>query len=172
MKIKLWLSVAILALVGLLTVGCGATVPEEEYDQALADLATARAEVDRVRNEAQSAEEEAQRRAAEAEAQLVEKRSELEATQQQLANLQARVEEATIASEMLAVFVDLALSGQEVSSEDAMSAFLEISAMIQESEDEVLQEKLTALVLSQDMEQEGIDLVVYLLEKVAALSQE
>ena len=53
-----------------------------------------------------------------------------------------------------------------------MAAFLEIGALIQESGDEVLQEKLVALALSQNMEQDGIDLVVYLLEKVAALSEE
>ena len=44
--------------------------------------------------------------------------------------------------------------------------------MVQEADDEVLQEKLAALALSQNIEQEGIELVVYLLEKVTALSEE
>ena len=172
MKGKAWLSVAFLVLVAGLTIGCGATVSQEEHDEVVAELAACQAEVESLESETQ----EAQERAAEAEAaaatQHSECQSELEATQAELADLQARVREAAVASEMLSVFMNLALSGEEISNEDAMAAFLEVSAMIQESGDEVLQEKLAALALSQNMEQDSIDLVVYLLEKVATLSEE
>ena len=164
MKRKVFLTVMILMLVGLLTIGCGATVPQEEHDQVVADLAACQDEVESVKREAQS-------QVAATEAQLNERQSDLEATQAELADLQARVDEAAVASEILSVFVDLALSGEELSNEDAMAAFLELSTMVQEADDELLHEKLAALALSQDIEQEGIDLVVYLLEKVTALSE-
>ena len=119
MKRKVFLTVMILMLVGLLTIGCGATVPQEEHDQVVADLAACQDEVESVKREAQS-------QVAATEAQLNERQSDLEATQAELADLQARVDEAAVASEILSVFVDLALSGEELSNEDAMAAFLEV----------------------------------------------
>ena len=172
MKGKVWLSVAILVLVAMLTIGCGATVPQEEHDEVVAELAACQAEVERVESEVQEAQDRAAEAEAAAEAQASECQSELEATQAELEALQVKVDEAALAAEILGVFLDLALSGEEVTDEDAITAFLELSAMVQEAEDEVLQEKLAALAMSQDLEQDGIDLVVYLLEKVTALSEE
>ena len=84
MKGKVLVFVAVLIFVGLLTAGCGATVPQEEHDEVVAELAACQAEVERAESEAQEAQDRAAEAEAAAEAQAGDCQSELEATQAEL----------------------------------------------------------------------------------------
>ena len=63
-----WVCLAALVLMALLVVGCKPTVPQEEYDLVVADLATAEAEIARLEGQLDEAED----KTAEVEGQLAE----------------------------------------------------------------------------------------------------
>lgn len=174
---------AVLALLLLFAAGCG--VPQDEHDQVVADLAAAESEASRLASELTTAQAEA----AEAQSQLAEAQSELAEAQEQIASmeeelaalagqdnadtqlreLQEKAGRAVLAAEILDVLVKAALGAEDMSDEQAIQLFLELSGRVEESGDTQLQEKFQAVLFSFGGEEEGIDLVEYLIQMISEL---
>lgn len=156
----------------LLLAACQATVPQEEHDRVLANLSAAEAEVQRLEGELATTQDEL----GEAQGQINDLQQEIDELQNQgtdaevqLRELQARAEEAILAAEMLDALVKAALGAEDLTDEEAMQLFLELSNKVEASDDAVLQEKFQAVVLSFGGEQEAIELVQYLIGVIGAL---
>ena len=176
-----WL--AVLALVLLLAVGCG--VPQDEHDQVVADLAAAESEVSRLEGEldtAQAEAAEAQSQLAGAESQLADAQEQIASMEEELAalagqddagtqlrELQTKAGRAVLAGEILDVMLKVVLGTEDVSDEEAIQLFLELSSKVEESGDAQLQEKFQAVLFSFGGEEEGIELVEYLIQMIAEL---
>lgn len=170
-----------LVLAALLVVGCKPTVPQEEYDLVVADLATAETEIVRLKGQL----DEAENKTAEVEDQLAEAQGQIDDLQQELDELQnqetdadrelrelrEKAERAVLAAEILDVMVRAVLGAEEITDEEAVQLFLELSSRVEESGDPVLQEKFQAVLFSFGGQEEGIDLVQYLIETIAALDE-
>jgi chromosome segregation ATPase len=179
--VKRWVCWAALALVALLLVGCKPTVPQEEYDLVVAELATAEAEIARLEGQVSEAEDktaEVEGQLAEAQAQINDLQQELDDFQSQetdaeseLRELREKADRAVLAADILDVIVRAVLGAEEISEEEAVQLFLELSSRVEESGDPVLQEKFQAVLLSFGGQEEGIDLVQYLIEMVAELEE-
>lgn len=172
MSLKIRLSFLIWPLLALLIVACQATVPQEEHDQVLADLAAAEDEVQSLEDELTAVQNEL----GEAQGQIADLQGELEALQNQgtdaeilLRELQAKAEDSVLAAEILDVLVKAALGAEALTDEEAIQLFMELSSKVEESDDALLKEKFQAVILSFGGEQEAIDLVQYLIEVIAQL---
>lgn len=178
---KRWVCLAALVLAVMLVAGCKPTVPQEEYDLVVADLASAEAEITRLAGQLDEAED----KTAEVEGQLAEAQAQIEDLQQELDELQNqetdadrelrelrdKADRAVLAAEILDVIVRATLGADEIADEEAVQLFLELSGRVEESGDPVLQEKFQAVLLSFGGQEEGIDLVQYLIETIAALGE-
>ncbi len=131
-------------LLVLLIAGCQASVPQEEHDRVLADLTAAETEVQRLE-------------------------SDLAAAELQLRELQGKVEEAVLAAEILDGLVKAALGAEDLTDEQAIQLFVELSSKLEESDDAILKEKFQAVVLSFGGQEEAIELVQYLIEVIGEL---
>ncbi len=183
MKYNRIVLMVLLALVLLLAAGCG--VPQDEHDQVVADLAAAELEVSQLTGELTSAQAEA----SEAQSQLAEAQNQLAEAQEQIASmeeeiaaldgqddagaqlreLQEKTGRAVLAAEILDVLVKAALGAEDMSDEQAIQLFLELSSRVEESGDAQLQEKFQAVLFSFGGEEEGIDLVEYLIRMISEL---
>ena len=178
---KRWVCLAALALVTLLVVGCQPRVPQEEYDLVVADLATAEAEIARLEgqlNEAENKTAEVEGQLAEAQAQIDNLQQELDEfrsletdAERELRELREKADRAVLAAEILDVIVRAVLGAEEISDEEAVQLFLDLSGRVEESGDPVLQEKFQAVLLSFGGQEEGIELVQYLIEMIAGLEE-
>jgi len=174
---------AVIALLLLLAVGCG--VPQDEHDQVVADLAAAESEVSRLEGELTAAEaeaEEAQSQLAGAESLLAEAQEQIASLEEELAalggqddataqlrELQEKTARAVLATEILDVMFKVVLGTEDISDEEAIQLFLELSSKVEESGDAQLQEKFQAVLFSFGGEEEGIALVEYLMQMIAEL---
>jgi putative ABC transport system permease protein len=174
---------AVLALVLLLAVGCG--VSQDEHDQVVADLAAAESEVSQLEGDLATAEAEAaeaQSQLAEAESQLAEAQEQIAAMEEELAaldgqddavaqlrELQEKTGRAVLAAEVLDVMFKVVLGTEDISDEEAIQLFLELSSKVEESGDAQLQEKFQAVLFSFGGEEEGIELVEYLMQMISEL---
>ena len=156
----------------LLIVGCQATVPQEEYDQLAAELATAENEIGNLEAEVSDTQDQV----TEAQAQVEELQEELDTlrnqgtdAEQELRELQEKAGRAVLSAEILDAIVNAALGAEDLTEEDAISVFLELSGKVDESGDPVLQEKFQAVMLSFGGEQEAIELIQYLIQMIADL---
>lgn len=159
-------------LLGLLIAGCQASVPQEEHDRVLADLTAAEAEVQRLESELAAAQDEL----GEAQGQINDLQQELDALQNQgtdaellLRELQVKAEDAVLAAEILDVLVKAALGAEDLTDEEAIQLFVELSGKVEQTDDPILQQKFQAVLLSFGGEQEAIDLVQYLIEVIGEL---
>ena len=178
---SIWKSIGLLlfGFVALLVAGCQATVPQEEYDLVVADLAAAEEEITQLEGELV----EAEAQSAEAQAQAEEAQAQIEDLQQELADLQGqetdaeaelrelqdKSERAVLAAEILDVIVIAALGAENVADEEVIQLFLELSGRVEESGDQLLQEKFQAVLLSFGGQEEGIELIQYLIEMITEL---
>ena len=172
MNLRIRLLILTWPLLALLIAGCQATVPQEEHDRVLADLTAAETEVQRLESELTSAQNEL----GEAQGEINDLQQELDALQNQgtdaelqLRELQAKAEEAVLAAEILDVLVKAALGAEDLTDEDAIQLFVELSSKVEESDDALLQEKFQAVVLSFGGQEEAIELVQYLIEVIGEL---
>jgi septal ring factor EnvC (AmiA/AmiB activator) len=173
----------VLALVLLLAAGCG--VPQDEHDQVVADLAAAESDVSRLEGEldtAQAEAAEAQSQLAGVESQLAEAQEQIATLEEELAaldgqddagaqlrELQEKTGRAVLAAEILDVMFRVVLGTEDISDEEAIQSFLELSSKVEESDDAQLQEKFQAVLFSFGGEEEGIALVEYLMQMIGEL---
>ncbi len=159
-------------LLALLIAGCQASVPQEEHDLVLADLTAAEAEVQRLESELAAAQNEL----GEAQGQINDLQQELDTLQNQgtdaelqLRELQVKAEDAVLAAEILDVLVKAALGAEDLTDEEAIQLFVELSGKVEQTDDPVLQQKFQAVLLSFGGEQEALELVQYLIEVIGEL---
>lgn len=178
---KRWVCLAALVLAAFLVVGCQPTVPQEEYDLVVADLATAEAEIASLEGQLDETED----RLAEVEGQLAGAQAQIDDLQQELDEFQSletdaerelrelrgKADRAVLAAEILDVIVRAVLGAEEITEEEAIQLFLDLSGRVEESGDPVLQEKFQAVLLSFGGQEEGIDLVQYLIEMIKELEE-
>ena len=179
MKRLVYLTALVLAT--LLVVGCKPTVPQEEYDLVVADLATAETEIARLEgqlNEAENKTAEVEGQLGEAQTQIDDLQQELDELQNQetgtdreLRELREKADRAVLSAEVLDVIVRAVLGAEDLTQEEAIQLFLELSGRVEESGDPVLQEKFQAVLLSFGGQEEGIDLVQYLIGTIAELGE-
>jgi len=173
------LAITLLLLLTLLFAACQATVPQEEYDALAAELAATEAEAQDQAAEAQAAEAEAQAEIERLETELAEAQAEIDDLQSQetdveseLRDLQEKAAKAALSAEILDVMVRAVLGSEEMTDEEAVTLFLELSEKVGESDDTELQEKFQAVLFSFGGEAEGIELVEYLIETIGELDEE
>jgi Skp family chaperone for outer membrane proteins len=136
---------------------------ETELIDAQTELADAQTEL----ADAQAALVEAQTELADAQAELVEAST----AEQELLALQEKVAKAAISAEIMDVFLQVGFGGGDLTEEDAMGVFLELTEKVEASGDEGLQEKFQAVLFSFGGEQEALDLVEYMLGTMSALGE-
>ncbi len=140
--------------------GCAATVPQEDYDQVVSDLDDVRATQDSTQSQI-----------ADLEAQLAEAQAQASSSDQELVALQEKVDKAVISAEIVDVFLKVGLgSGGDLSEIDAITIFQDLSSRVEDSGDEVLQEKFQAVLLSFGGQQETLELVEYMLGTISGLN--
>lgn len=157
---------AVLLLLGV--VGCGATVPQEEYDLLAAEMATVQGDLTSCQEQVAGHEDEVSRLEAEA----ADAQSQVAAAEQELETLQAKIGTAAMSAEIMNVFLQAGFGGEEISEEEGLQIFLELSQKVEASGDTVLQEKFQELLMSFGDQEKALDLVEYLLESMAALDDE
>jgi hypothetical protein len=131
---------------------------------------------------AQAEAAEAQGQLAEAESQLAEAQEQIATMEEELAaldgqddagaqlrELQEKTGRAVLAAEILDVMFKVVLGTEDVSDEEAIQLFLELSSKVEESGDAQLQEKFQAVLFSFGGEEEGVELVEYLLQMISEL---
>lgn len=172
------LAITLFILLTLVITACQATVPQEEYDALAAELAAsetqAQAEIERLEDELA----EAQDQVAEAQDQVDDLTAEIEELQNQetdveteLRDLKEKAAKAALSAEILDVIVRAVLGTEEMTNEEAVTLFLELSGKVEESGDTELQEKFQAVLFSFGGEAEGIELVEYLIETIGELGE-
>jgi len=181
MNLRRWTMIVIFIALTLAIAGCAATVPQEDYDQVVSDLDSALDEVttleyDLVASQNQVADLEAQ--VADLETQISDLENEITdaqesagAAEQGLADLQERVNKAAISAEIMDVFLQVGFGGGDLTEEDAMGVFLELTEKVEASGDEGLQEKFQAVLFSFGGEEEALELVEYMLGTMSALGE-
>lgn len=154
-------------------VGCQATVPQEEYDLVVADLAASQAEVTRLEGEMATLQadlEVAQDQIADLQQELDDLQNQGTDAEVQLRDLQERVDKAVLAGEILDVLVRAALGSETLSDEEAIQLFVDLSGKVEASDDAELQQKFQAVVLSFGGQQEAIELIQYLIQVIGELN--
>jgi peptidoglycan hydrolase CwlO-like protein len=208
-----------------LLVACAATVPQEEHDQVLADLAESEAQISELRGEVSAAEGATD----EANAEIENLRGELDAANGQIADLQgeiaslqesvtalegdleaanselsdslaevdslaaevdianataddaeqqrleieSKVERAVLASDLLAGLLILGQSVDSISDAEAGAIFLDFASKVEDLDDEGLNERFDALILSEGTgEAETFELIFYLFDIIGELKTE
>lgn len=163
----------IVPLLILFLAGCQATVPQEEYDQVVADLAASQAEVTRLEGEMTALQgelEDAQSQIDSLQQELDDLQSQGTDAELQLRDLQERADKAVLAGEILDVLVRAALGAETLTDEEAIQLFLDLSSKVEDSGDPELQQKFQAVVLSFGGEQEAIELIQYLIQVISELN--
>jgi outer membrane murein-binding lipoprotein Lpp len=180
-NLRRWTMIVIFIALTLAIAGCAATVSQEDYDQVVSDLDAALDEVTTLEDEvaagqSQVADLEAQ--VADLETQVSDLEGEITgaqelagAAEEGLADLQERVNKAAISAEIMDVFLQVGFGGGDLTEEDAMGVFLELSEKVEASGDEGLQEKFQAVLFSFGGEQEALDLVEYMLGTMSSLGE-
>jgi hypothetical protein len=94
------------------------------------------------------------------------------ATEEELLDLQERVARAAASAEIMDTFLEVGFGGQELTDADAMTVFQDLSSMVEASDDEELEAKFQAMLLSFGGEEEALELVRYMLGTITSLVEE
>ena len=185
MNQRRWTMIVLFIVLAIAIAGCAATVSQEDYDQVVSDLDGALDEVTTLEAQVADLEAElveAQVELADAQTELVETQAELVETQaelveagtaqQDLLTLQEKVSKAVISAEIMDVFLKVGFGGGDLTEENAMGVFLELSEKVEASGDEGLQEKFQAVLFSFGGEQEALDLVEYMIGTMTSLDDQ
>lgn len=168
--------VVFLSLVlAFLFAACAPTVPQDEYDQVVSDLASSEQEVDQLQEglrDSQARIVELESQVDTLETELADLETQKSAAESELVDLQERVAKAAASAEIMQTFLEVGFGGQELSEADAMTVFQDLSSMVETSGDEELEAKFQAMLLSFGGEEEALELVRYMLGTITSLDEE
>ena len=172
-KLRQILTIMSLVL-AFLFAACAPTVPQDEFDQVVSDLASSEQEVDQLQEELRDSQariEELESQVETLETELSDMEAQKSAVEPELLDLQERVANAAASAEIMETFLEVGFGGQELSEADAMSVFQDLSSMVEASGDEELEAKFQAMLLSFGGEEEALELVRYMLGTITSLDE-